>query len=71
MAIIHCSTMIPFHMFSYLSTFKDSPMQILESRSDAFGMPIDETSDKVLSSLEVLHSVHQIKNALVVFCCNL
>ena len=34
-----------------LCTFKDSPMQILESRSDAFGMPIDETSDEVLSSL--------------------
>ena len=26
-------------------------MQILESRSDAFSMPIDETSDEVLSSL--------------------
>ena len=26
-------------------------MQILESRSDVFGMPLDETSDEVLSSL--------------------
>ena len=34
-----------------LCTFKDSPMQILESNSDVFGMPIDESSDEVLSSL--------------------
>ena len=34
-----------------LCTLKDSPMQILESRSDVFGMPLDETSDEVLSSL--------------------
>ena len=46
-------------------------MQILESNSDVFGMPIDETSDEVLSSLRSTALSAPDKECLAVFCCSL